>query len=469
MKEGFMSTKKKHTDTLTVRAKCGYGSAAVGDAMGYTFTGTYLLFFLTTVAGIKPAMAGTITVIAAVWDALINPVIGYISDNFSSRFGRRRPFIFGSVPPLMVCIVLLFTSTDFSYGFKVIYYCFMSMAFWTSFTAFFVPFYALGAEYSDNYDERTTLRSYASFFNLIGTFFSMALPPIIVDYLNGLGLSVSEAWTATALMIAVITGASIIITAASSRKYDIAETSHADTKAKLSFKGLIRDYASVLTLKPTKYILIACLFALIAYGMIMGDFMYFLTYKIGFTGLQTSGAMFFRCIMQICLILPAILLCRKTDNRTALIIVFLIASVLMIAELFIGVHGLITLGIFILFTCIATGIYWQIMPAIVYELCVYDEYTTGKKREGSIVSVQGLVESIAQGIGAQILGIILQLTGFDGNAPIQNDLTNSWIINCTTWVPVIFILIAAFALYKYPISRKTFNEMSEKINKKSEY
>ena len=141
----------------------------------------------------------------------------------------------------------------------------------------------------------------------------------------------------------------------------------------------------------------------------------------------------------------------------------------MIAELFIGVHGLITLGIFILFTCIATGIYWQIMPAIVYELCVYDEYTTGKKREGSIVSVQGLVESIAQGIGAQILGIILQLTGFDGNAPIQNDLTNSWIINCTTWVPVIFILIAAFALYKYPISRKTFNEMSEKINKKSEY
>ena len=108
------------------------------------------------------------------------------------------------------------------------------------------------------------------------------------------------------------------------------------------------------------------------------------------------------------------------------------------------------------------------MPAIVYELCVYDEYTTGKKREGSIVSVQGLVESIAQGIGAQILGIILQLTGFDGNAPIQNDLTNSWIINCTTWVPVIFILIAAFSLYKYPISRKTFNEMSEKINKKSE-
>ncbi len=462
-----MKTREKQIYTLSFKSKCGYGSAAVGDAMAYTFTGTYLLFFLTTVAGIKPAMAGTITVIAAIWDAVINPVFGYISDNFSSRFGRRRPFMFGSVLPLMACIVLLFTATEFSYELRVIYYSFMSMAFWTSFTAFFVPFYALGAEYSDNYDERTTLRSYASFFNLIGTFFSMALPPVIVDYLNGLGMAVSGAWTATAIMIAVITGVSIVITAASSKKYDVTETS--GTKMpKLSLKGLVKDYASVLTLKPTKYVLSACLFALIAYGMIMGDFMYFLTYKIGFSGMQTSAAMFFRCFIGICLIPPAMLLCRKTDNRTALIIVFLIASVLMIAELFIGVHGLITLGIFIIFTCIATGIYWQIMPAIVYELCVYDEYVTGKKREGSIVSVQGLVESIAQGIGAQILGIILELTGFDGDASVQSDLTNSWIINCTTWVPVIFILIAVFALYKYPVSRKAFNEMSEKINKNSE-
>ncbi|MGN0702349.1 MAG: MFS transporter [Lentihominibacter sp.] len=461
-----MHTRNNQRNTLSFKSKCGYGSAAVGDAMAYTFTGTYLLFFLTTVAGIKPAMAGTITVIASIWDAVINPVFGYISDNFSSRFGRRRPFMFGSVLPLMACIVLLFTATDFSYELKVVYYCFMSMAFWTSFTAFFVPFYALGAEYSDNYDERTTLRSYASFFNLIGTFFSMALPPVIVDHLSSLGLSVPEAWTVTAIMIAVIAGVSIIITAASSKQYDITDTT-VTRLPKLSLKGLIKDYASVLTLKPTKYVLAACLFALIAYGMIMGDFMYFLTYKIGLSGIQTSTAMFFRCLVGICLIPPAMLLCRKTDNRRALITVFLISSLLMVSERFIGVHGLITLGIFIMFTCIATGTYWQIMPAIVYELCVYDEYTTGKKREGSIVSVQGLVESIAQGIGAQILGIILQLTGFNGDATVQSDLTNSWIINCTTWVPVIFILAAVFALYKYPVSREAFNKMSEKINSKN--
>lgn len=464
-----MDSNKKSKDKLSIGAKCGYGCAAVGDAMAYTFTGTYLLFFLTTVAGIKPAVAGTITVIAAVWDAVINPIIGYFSDHFSSRFGRRRPFMFASVFPLMVCIVLLFTAVKITYEIKVVYYCFMAMAFWTSFTGFFVPYYALGAEYSENYDERTTLRSFASFFNLIGTFFSMALPPVIVDCLNKHGLSVSHAWTATALMIAIIAGVSILITTVASKKYDVNIISVTGTKTeKLSLKGMIRDYVSVLKLKPTKYVLVACLFALIAYGMIVSDFMYFATYKVGLSGFETSAAMFFRCIVGICLIAPAMMLCRKTDNRTALIIIFLLSSVLMIAERFIGVHGLATLGLFLIITCIATGTYWQIMPAIVYELCVYDEYVTGAKREGSIVSIQGLVESIAQGLGAQILGIILQCTGFDGNAPAQSELTNTWIINCTTWVPVIFILIAVFALYKYPISRKTFNEISSKINRRKE-
>ena len=58
----------------------GYSSAAIGDAVAYTFINTYLMFFLTTVAGIRPAMAGTLTIIGAVWNALINPVMGYISD-----------------------------------------------------------------------------------------------------------------------------------------------------------------------------------------------------------------------------------------------------------------------------------------------------------------------------------------------------------------------------------------------------
>ena len=100
------------SEKLTIKGKLGYASAAVGDAACYMFINTFLLFFLTTVAGIEPAAAGTITVIGAFWNALVNPIIGYISDNSATKWGRRRPFIIIMSVPLAASAFLLFTAVD---------------------------------------------------------------------------------------------------------------------------------------------------------------------------------------------------------------------------------------------------------------------------------------------------------------------------------------------------------------------
>ena len=60
---------------LTIANKMGYASAAFGDSASYAIINTFLLFFLTTVAGIEPAAAGTIMIIGAVWNTLINPIM----------------------------------------------------------------------------------------------------------------------------------------------------------------------------------------------------------------------------------------------------------------------------------------------------------------------------------------------------------------------------------------------------------
>ena len=69
--------KERHKEhTLTVREHLGYGSASTGDALAYTMIGSFLMFFLTAIAGIKPFTAGTILAAGAVWNASINPKIG---------------------------------------------------------------------------------------------------------------------------------------------------------------------------------------------------------------------------------------------------------------------------------------------------------------------------------------------------------------------------------------------------------
>ena len=462
---------------LSVGAKLGYASAGIGDSVCYSVVGTFLLFFLTTVAGLQPAVAGTIVIISAVFDGLWNPVMGYISDHHVSGRGRRRPYMLGFVLPLMISITLLFTATEMTYTVKVFYYGFMTIAFWFSFTGFFVPFYALGAEYSDDYDERTSIRSFATFFNMLGTLFSMAAPMALVDWLSNHGMTTEHAWTLVVAILAVISGVSIIITVIASKDVDVnsygqnpeiaAESADsADADQSPGIMGIFKDFIEVFKLKPTKYIVAICMCSLIAYAIFLSDFMYFLTYNLGFDGNESSMALLVRCIYGILLIPAAAALSHKTDNRTAMIIVFLLSSVLVVVERFVDVNGLISIGWFILIMTIATTVYWQLVPAIVYEVCVYDEYMTGKRREGVIVSLQGMVEGISAGIGAQLLGIILQIVGFDGEAATQSPFVQEWIFNCTTWVPVVFLLVAAFALYKYPISRESFNEMNSALKER---
>ena len=76
---------------------------------------------------------------------------------------------------------------------------------------------------------------------------------------------------------------------------------------------------------------------------------------------------------------------------------------------------------------------------------------------------------MASGIGTQLLGIILQVAGFNGDVTVQTDTALTWIENCTTFVPVIFIIISCYALYKYPINKKVFHEICLKLEERKKH
>lgn len=144
---------------LSFKTKFSYGVAAISDNAMYTLTGTYLLLFLTTVAGVSPAVAGTISAIGSVWEAMCAPIVGYKSDRMQSRFGRRKPFLIMAAFPIAVITALLFTALDFSPAMKTAYYVVMVILFWTFFSSEFVPYMAWGSDLTEDYNERTVLRN----------------------------------------------------------------------------------------------------------------------------------------------------------------------------------------------------------------------------------------------------------------------------------------------------------------------
>ncbi len=457
---------------LTLKDKFGYGSAATGDAVAYMFLNTFLLFFLTTVAGIQPVVAGTITIIGTIWNALMNPIIGYISDNARTKWGRRRPYMVVFCLPLLLGMTLLFTSFQMPYSFKVAYYCVMIIVFWTGYTGFFVPYYALGAEYTNDYSDRTSIRAFASFFNVIGTVFSMVMPTYIVEILErSFGFSDRVSWALTSLLLAVISVISILITVGESKHVDVCceeeikEESHAKAGG-LALGRMFREYFDVMKLKPMKWLLLSSCFYLVAFTIAMTDLVYLMTYNCGFSGTGVSLGMLCRSA-GIGLCIPVYTkLCKILDKRSVHLAVIGLVSVGLLLIRMVNSGSILELVLVIGFLAIMSQSYWQTMPATFYDLCEYDEYYTGKRREGAILSVQGLVEAIASGIGSQLLGVILQISGFDGAVSEQSELALEWVFNCSTVVPVVFLVLSAITFMKFPITKKYYNNIINELERR---
>jgi GPH family glycoside/pentoside/hexuronide:cation symporter len=454
-------------ESLSFIQKVGYGIASCGDALVYALIGTFLMFFLTTVAGIDPKTAGILTAIGAVWNAFFNPIMGFLSDKVRSRLGKRRVLMLMFSLPLALSVFLLFTALPIPGIFKSIYYGIMVMAFWTSYTGFFVPYLALGAEYTTDYHDRTLLRLFASFFNMIGNLLAMFMPTMLVEALSSHGFSQKAAWSLTGALLGIIAAATVLITFSASKAKDppcpADKSEKGAIKASFNIRKILKEYLEVARLKPMKWLILASLASLCCYAMLMADMMYFLTYNLNFPPLKKTLCLMARSFVGIAAIPFIARLATKIDKKGTLISLNLFGSILLLICRMTGVHNLPLLVCYMLGTSILTVTYWQLVPSIYYDVCEYDFLVNGRYRQGIIVSFQGLVESLAVGIGSFILGQILGFAGFIGDQAVQTPAAERWIFNCTSIVPVIFALISCFAIYKYPIDREAYKKIVDLI------
>ena len=215
-----------------------------------------------------------------------------------------------------------------------------------------------------------------------------------------------------------------------------------------------------------KHLIISSVSALICYSMALSSIVYYLTYNMGLSGTSVSMTLALRCVYGLILLPIISWLIQKLDKRGTLILFYATGIIGMVAVRLTGVHSLVQCLFMMLMLTFTTFVYWSIMPSVYYDMCDYDLLATGKSRQATIVSFQGLVEAAASGIGTLLLGVILQLAGFDGTASHQTACAESWIANCLMVIPCIFLAISAAAIWRYPVTRQVHREITEKLNRK---
>ena len=153
-----------------------YGSGSLVETVINFALGQFLLFYLTIVCGLSGVLAGAVGILALTVDAFIDPLIGSLSDNLGWKFGRRHPFLIGAPIPTGLFLVLLFLIPSHVAG-PVLFVCaiLLSLAVRIGLSCFQVPYFALGAEMSDDYAERSTIVAARVAFGVIGTLLVTAL------------------------------------------------------------------------------------------------------------------------------------------------------------------------------------------------------------------------------------------------------------------------------------------------------
>ena len=156
---------------LSFPVKINFGIGQIAEGIKTCVFGTFLLFYYNQVLGLSGDLAGLAIFIALVFDAITDPMAGSISDRWQSASGRRHPFMYASALPLGICFVLLFTPmVDVADGqlSLFLWMLILTIATRASMTLYTVPHQALGAELSDDYDERTVLVAFRHFFGATG-------------------------------------------------------------------------------------------------------------------------------------------------------------------------------------------------------------------------------------------------------------------------------------------------------------
>ena len=142
----------------------------------------FLLYFLTNVAGLNPALAGSVLLIGKVWDALTDPIVGWLSDRTRSPLGRRYPWMLFGAVPLGLCFFLLWwVPTVSGQGGLFLYYCTIALVFSTAYTTVVIPYATLAAELTQGYDERTSLAGYRAGFSIGSSILSLVVAQVILS------------------------------------------------------------------------------------------------------------------------------------------------------------------------------------------------------------------------------------------------------------------------------------------------
>ncbi len=450
-------TPVEHRVPLGTKIAYGIGAIAYGiKENGYT---TFLLLFYNQVVGLPAGAVGTIIGIALIFDAMVDPVIGVMSDRTHTRWGRRHPWLYASALPIAISWLLLWYppqgSQELILGWLLAVAIFTRAAIATN----EVPSLAMAPEMTPDYHERTSVLRYRYLFGWMGGLAMLMLAyGVFLPVMSGPGAA--EGYHNYGLFGAVAMGVTVLISGLGTHKLyakeplkRIAPKSNAETA---------REIRETLSNRAFIVLMIAGTFGYVNQGVGFAISQYNLNYVWQLTSSQLliyAGALFTGMVAIFFAIMPIVRTLGKVraSATLALLSAAFVASsyALRLLGLFPEPGAPLLLPLFLVLNTTGTALgigALMIGASMMSDVVEASEERTGRREEGLFFSGALLMQKAATGLGIFIVGWILQIAQFPdkavpGGVPVEilDRYTLIWML-----VSLVLAIGAAVASLKFP-------------------
>lgn len=440
-----------NTAKLSIGTKAGFGVCDLGGNLFFTAMGFWSLNYLTDTVALSAVAAGIAIMIGKLWDAITDPVVGYISDRTNTRFGRRRPYIlFGAIP---VGLAMWYFFTNPGHGST------LSLTVWaavalcllnTGYTIVNIPYSALTPELTSDYNERTSLNGFRFGFAIIGTILGAAIVlPIVSAFPNR-----SRGFSAAGLIMGTIMTVTALITF-----FAVREPKH--EKSDIPTESFFATYLSVFRNKAYVILLFAYAMNILAINFLQGIMVYYFKY-IYHAESMTTIAMVILLVVTMGFIPLSIPVSKRIGKKRTYQCGFGILAVACLVLYFLG-H---TLGIhffFVMMFFAGAGLgFTYVAPwSMVPDTVEWDALRTGNRKEGAYYGMWTFTSKCGQALSIGIAGLLLSASGYIADAN-QTPAALATIRLLLGPLPALVFIGGIFLMAAYPITEKVYNEMMKK-------
>jgi glycoside/pentoside/hexuronide:cation symporter, GPH family len=445
-------------DRVPFKMKLGYGVGDFGANMVYQSIMLYLMYYFTDVFLISASAAGTIFLIAKLWDAITDPLVGYSSDRIKTRWGQKRPFLLFGAIPLGLSLYLLFASPPINEEWKFIFALFAFLFVCTTYTIVNIPYGALTASLTSDSHERSKLTGSRVVSALIGTLLvAGATKPLV-----GMFSDQSTGFRYTGLLYAILATVFTLITFFSVKER---VTNTKDVKHNIA------DIKKVLSVnKPFMFLTFGMVVHFAAIGILAAMVNYFFKYNF-----QKES---FITIVFLCLFATAALAVpiwvkasKKFGKKNAFNIGMSMLVVVLIVLYFIKEFNIYIFIPLFVFAGIGVSTMFFSPWAMIPDTVEYSEWRTGLRREGILYGFFYFGHKMAAAIAGFFIGQGLNLVEYvqpkmiDSvlTVQVQSEATLHGIRILMTIVPMVLIIIGIILISFYSIDEKLHKKMLEDI------